>query len=82
MAKKGSILLNLLNFSSKKIDSIILKFKDIDHIFNASTNELEGIPYLDSKDIEKIIRNRESQVLEKELKLIEKENIDCLDVFD
>lgn len=82
MAKKGSILLNLLNFSSKKIDSIVSNFKDIDDIFKVSSGELGNISYLDNKDVEKIIRNRESQVLDKELKLIEKENIDCLDIFD
>lgn len=81
MAKKGSILFNLLNFGPKKVSKVISKFGDIDEVFKASPAGLRDV-FPESKDIEKILSSRNSKVLDKELELIEKEKIDCLDIFD
>ena len=82
MAKKGAILLNLLNFSPQKISNILSGFKDIDEIFRADKNKLKEIPCLQNKEIEEVLTLRSSAILERELELIVKEKIDCLDVFD
>ena len=82
MAKKSSILLNLLNFGPKKINNIISTFEDPDQIFKVKASDLDLIPTLSNNDIEKILVQRDSQDLDRELKLIEREKIDCLDIFD
>lgn len=82
MAKKASILLNLLNLSPNKIQAIIGGFNDIDGILNAKYSDLRQVLLLTDTDIKKILDLRNSGVLDKELKLIEKEKIDCLDLFD
>ncbi len=80
MAKKGAILLNLLNLSPQKISNILSDFKDIDEIFKADKSRLGEI--LPGKDVERVLTLRTSAVLERELELIAKEKIDCLDIFD
>ncbi|MCK4519620.1 MAG: DNA-processing protein DprA [Candidatus Omnitrophica bacterium] len=80
MAKKGAILLNLLNLSPQKISNILSDFKDIDEIFKADKSRLGEI--LPDKDVERVLTLRTSAVLERELELIAKEKIDCLDIFD
>jgi len=82
MAKKGSILLNLLNLGPKKIKGIISALKDIDLIFKAKASDLREISSLEEKDIEAVLSLRNSKALDEELKLIEKEKIDCIDIFD
>lgn len=80
MAKKGAILLNLLNLSSQKISNILSSFKDINEIFSVDKIRLGEI--LPDKDVEKILALRASAALERELELIAKEKIDCLDISD
>lgn len=82
MTKQGLIFLNLLNFSPNKNQSILSALKDPDRIFVAAKAYLEKIPYLSAKEIDEIITRRESNELEKELKLIEKEKIKIIDIFD
>ena len=82
MAKKGTILLNLLNLTSQKIRGVLSAFGDIDEIFKADAKRLREIPYLQDKDVEKILSGRTSAMLDRELESIAKENIDCLDIFD
>lgn len=82
MAKKGAILLNLLNLTPQKISNVLSAFEDIDEIFKADAKRLREVPYLQDKDVEKILSRGTSRVLEQELELIAKENIDCLDIFD
>ncbi|NQT28376.1 MAG: DNA-protecting protein DprA [Candidatus Omnitrophica bacterium] len=82
MAKKGAILLNLLNLTSQKISNILSAFEDIDQIFKADSKRLREIPYLQDKDVEKILSKRTAEMLDRELELITKENIDCLDISD
>jgi len=82
MAKKGAILLNLLNLTAQKITGVLSAFEDIDQILKADAKRLREIPCLQDKDIERIIATKNSAILEKELELIAKENIDCLDIFD
>ncbi|MCQ9205923.1 MAG: DNA-processing protein DprA [Omnitrophica bacterium] len=82
MAKKASILLNLLNLSPNKIQAIMGSFNDIDSILNAKYSDLRQVLLLTDRDIKEILDLRNSGVLDKELKLIEKEKIDCLDLFD
>jgi len=82
MAKKGTILLNLLDLSPQKISGVLSAFKDIDEIFRADVKRLREVPYLQDKDVERILSTRTSAILDQELELITKENIDCLDIFD
>lgn len=82
MTKQGLIFLNLLNFLPKKIQSILSALKDPNRIFNVTKAELGEIPYLSAKEINEIIALRGSNALEKELKLIEKEKINIIDIFD
>ena len=82
MAKKGAILLNLLNLTPQKISNILSGFKDVDEIFRADKNKLREISCLQNKEIEEILTLRDSTILERELELIDKEKIDCLDIFD
>jgi len=64
------------------MESIISVFKDPDWIFKASSADLSSIPALSPNDIEKILILRSSKKLDQELALIDKEKIDCLDIFD
>jgi len=82
MAKKGTILLNLLNLTPQKITGVLSAFEDIDQILKADARRLREIPYLQDKDIEGILATKNSAILEKELELIAQGNIDCLDIFD
>jgi len=82
MAKKGAILLNLLNLSPQKISNILSGFNDIDEIFRADKSRLKEISCLQNNEIEEVLTLRDSAILERELELIAKEKIDCLDVFD
>ena len=82
MAKEGSIFLNLLNLAPKKLDNIISFLDDPDLIFKASRKELEAIPSLHQKDIDQIVSQRESSILEKELKGIKSKDIKVIDSFD
>lgn len=80
MAKKGSILLNLLNFSFKKISNIFSRLNDIDDIFKVDRSWLAEI--VSDNDAGKILAFRSSMALERELELITKEKIECLDIYD
>lgn len=82
MAKKGSILLNLLKLDPKKINNVLSCFEDIDQLLSAGRDKLEAIPFLFKADVEEFLNLRNSGAFEKELELIEKEKIDCLDIFD
>ncbi|MFH1505310.1 MAG: DNA-processing protein DprA [Candidatus Omnitrophota bacterium] len=82
MAKKGSILFNFLNFGPKKANSFIDIFKDIDEVFKVQASDLSRVPFFEQKDIEAILNLRKSNVLDRELELIEKEKINCIDIFD
>ena len=74
MAKKGTILLNLLNLAPQKITGVLSVFEDIDEILRADTKRLREVPYLQDKDVETILSGRTSEILEQELELIAKEN--------
>ena len=82
MAKKGAILLNLLNLTPQKIVGVLSAFEDIDEILRADAKRLREVPYLQDKDVERILSRKTSAILEQELELIAEENIDCLDIFD
>ena len=82
MARKGCILLNLTKISLKKIRDIFSFIKDPDDIFEVKLNDLKRIPSLTEKDIEKILSLRKSNVLDEELKAIEKNKIKVFDFFD
>ena len=82
MAKKGSILLNLVNLSAKKIQDILKYFKDTDELLEVDRFTLASVKSLKSEDINRILTCKESKVLDKELELIRKEGINCLDIFD
>lgn len=82
MVKKSLILLNLLNLIPRKINDIISHFKNTEQIFRANTTEFRKISSLSNQDIEKILELRNSYVLDRELRLIEKDKIECLDIFD
>jgi DNA processing protein len=82
MAKRGSIFLNLAkDISPKKIEAIISFLGDPDEILQVNIRDLR-IPSLTERDIYKIIRLRESEALDEELKLIDKNDISVIDIFD
>jgi len=83
MAKTGSIFLNLIkSLSPKKIEDIIAYLTDTDKIFSVSEADLQKIPSLADKDIKAIMQMRQSPTLDREIKLIEKERIKVIDLFD
>lgn len=83
MAKKGSIFLNLIKaLTPKKIEDIISRLKDIDEIFSVSQKDLSRITSLNAQDSEVIIQTKSSDILDEELRLIEKEKIKVIDIFD
>jgi len=82
MAKKGSILLNFLNFSPKKINDIVTGLGDIDVLLEINGRSLSKVSSLTSNDIVRILEARNSKLFNDELILIEKNKIICLDVFD
>lgn len=82
MAKEGSIFLNLLNLSPKKISDIISVLGDLQEIFKASKSKLAAAASLDEQDISMILTARKSGALDKELKLIGREKVSVIDIFD
>ncbi|MCF7907760.1 MAG: DNA-processing protein DprA [Candidatus Omnitrophica bacterium] len=82
MAKKSSILLNLINLSPKKIKDLVASFSDLDSLLRVNVAELREISSLTNNDIEKILKFRNSKVFDDELRLIEKNKVICLDIFD
>ncbi|MFA5337702.1 MAG: DNA-processing protein DprA [Candidatus Omnitrophota bacterium] len=82
MAKKSTIFLNLLTLSPKKIESIISFLSDTEDIFNLSQSAISEIPLLEKKDTDTIVNERCHRALNDELKRIEKEKINVIDVFD
>jgi DNA processing protein len=82
MAKRGCIFLNLTGISLKKIKDVISFLDDVDDIFKLRLSDLKKISSLTEKDREKILSLRNSNVLEDELKEIEKNNIKVIDFFD
>lgn len=82
MAKKSSILLNLVNLSPKKIGDLVANFSDLDLILKVTAAELRKVFSLTSNDVGKILEFRNSKIFENELHLIERSNVVCLDIFD
>ena len=82
MVKKASIFLNMVGLDGEKIKDILAVFTDLDRIFKASYSDFKRVALLRKGDIEKILELKKTKLLDKELELIEKENIDCLDIFD
>jgi len=82
MAKKSLIFLNLLGLGPKKISKIITKFADTEEILAEKVSSLEKIAFFDASDIKKISELKKSGALDRELELIEKKKIDCLDIFN
>ncbi|MFH1518951.1 MAG: DNA-processing protein DprA [Candidatus Omnitrophota bacterium] len=82
MAKKGTILLNLLNLSPGKISGILSCFEDIDWIFKAGVSDFKSIAYFQDEDIKRILALRASAIFGRELELIAQEKVDCIDIFD
>lgn len=81
MAKTGSILLNLANLAPQKNEALLNYFSDIDKIVTAGLADLEVLQGITGKDIDKLIEARKN-LLDKELRLIEKEKIKVIDIFD
>ncbi len=82
MAKKNSIFLNLLNLAPRKLEALITVLSDPDAIFRASAADLRKIYPLTAAEIGKILDLRQSAVLSRELELLAREEIECLDIFD
>ncbi|MCK9573876.1 MAG: DNA-processing protein DprA, partial [Candidatus Omnitrophica bacterium] len=82
MAKKSTIFLNLLTLSPKKIESIISFLSDTEDIFDLSQSAISEIPLLEKKDADTIVNERCGRALTDELKRIEKEKINVIDIFD
>ena len=82
MAKKGSILLNLADLGAKKVKDVLFYLQDPDELLIADRGFFERIASLKQDDIDKLLLLGKSDRLDKELELIEKERITCLDIFD
>ncbi|MBU2044555.1 MAG: DNA-processing protein DprA [Candidatus Omnitrophica bacterium] len=82
MPKKGSLLLNLLNFSGKKIIDVIKVFPDPDLILEAGYSDLSRVGSLTAADIEAVLSPKILRRLDQEMGLIEKHKVNCLDIFD
>ncbi|MFA6281106.1 MAG: DNA-processing protein DprA [Candidatus Omnitrophota bacterium] len=83
MAKNSTIFLNLVKtLTPKKITSIFQALSDSDDILNFSEKQLLGLPLLTKKDIDEIIKLKNSNALEKELKRIDSKKITVIDIFD
>jgi DNA processing protein len=74
MAKKGSIFLNLLNLKPKKLNDIISRLDDVDDLL--TLNKFPGL------EREELCAFRDSGNLDRELKLMQENNITCVDIFD
>ena len=79
MAKRGSIFLNLCDFSAAKLDKIISKLSDIDDILTISE---EKLLFLSPTDKRKITDLRSSGQFEKEIAIIKASNFTVIDIFD
>ena len=79
MAKKGSIFLNLCNFSPAKLDRIISNLSEVDDILTISSEKLSFLSPTDKRVISDL---RSSGQFEKELVLIEKHKVTVIDIFD
>lgn len=82
MAKKSSIFFNFLDLPFRKLKAVIKAYSGSEEIFKAKYSDLRQIVSLTESDIEKIISLRNSSFLEQEWELIEKEGIECIDIFD
>lgn len=66
----------------KRYINLINRLKTIKNIFNATKNEIQGIPLIDEKIIQKIL-NQENKILaKKHLIYMEKNNIDIISIED
>lgn len=79
MDKKGSIFLNLCDFSPAKLDRIISNLSNIDDILTITEEKLS---FLSPTDKRKIFELKSSGQFEKELILIEKYGFSVIDIFD
>ena len=66
----------------QKVESLLTYLGDVDLIFRVSKGDLRSIPQLTSKDVDTIMRARGSDCLDKELKLIKRQSITVIDIFD
>ncbi|MEM7816961.1 MAG: DNA-processing protein DprA [Candidatus Aenigmatarchaeota archaeon] len=82
MVKKSSILLNLAKISLPKVSQLLSLIKDLDVLLDMKLNNFKEFPFLNDKDIKEILKVRDSGLLDEELKLVEKENIKVIDIFD
>ncbi len=82
VAKKSSIFFNFLDLPFRKLKAVIKAYSGSEEIFKAKYSDLRQIVSLTESDIEKIISLRNSSFLEQEWELIEKEGIECIDIFD
>ncbi|MCF7916837.1 MAG: DNA-processing protein DprA [Candidatus Omnitrophica bacterium] len=82
MANKGSILLNLAGVGPSKVKKIIDCLPDLNQILKLNSSDLRSLSFLNKKDIDKIISLKKSKSLDDQLRLIEKNKVKAIDLFD
>lgn len=82
MAKKASILLNLLNWSPRQMHGILECYSDLDEILQVSSVRLGRDTGIGIKAAEQLLRMRDSKEFKRELEVIRSEAIVCIDIFD
>jgi DNA processing protein len=83
MPNNGLIFLNLIkSLTPKKCADILSYFGDSEEVLNASPKAFSEIHSLSEKDKDAILKVRASDALEKELRLIEKQKIKIIGLFD
>lgn len=82
MANKGSILLNLAGVGPSKVKKIIDCLPDLNQILKLNSSDLRSFSFLNKKDIDKIISLKKSKTLDDQLRLIEKNKVKAIDLFD
>ena len=81
MPRLSLILLNRVNISPQKKRSIISHLNNPEEIFKVKRSDLENFSFLNKEDIDKILKERNSSWLKKELTLIKQEGIEVIDIF-
>lgn len=82
MAKKSTILLNLLDWSPQQIRAVVECYRDLDEILRLSSCQLRKDTAISIEACEQLSRFRDSKQLQRELEAIRDEGITCIDIFD
>lgn len=82
MAKKGSILLNLAGLGPLKCKKIIENLPDINNLLEIKNSQFTNFSFLTLKEIQQIIKIRDSRLFSDELEAIAENKFKVIDIFD